>query len=99
MKPKTPQLINAAAMASAHPATFEVPSKAVLAGLKPGRLVKVAVRLGTNAERFWVELTEIKGAILTGRIDNDLLGAGLHGLAYNDTIRFSSANVYAVSPT
>lgn len=98
MTPKTPSLVNATAMAKANPATFDVPDAAELAALKPGDLVKVAIRIGDTGERFWVELTEVNASLLTGRIDNDLLGAQLHGIQYNDIIQFTRDNVYSCTP-
>lgn len=100
MTVQTPALHNAAQMAREHPATFERPSERQLAKIKVGTLVKVAIRAEMGpvgkVERFWVEVTERAGRILTGRIDNDLLGVLTHGLKLHDVIQFHTDNVYAI---
>lgn len=73
--------VDAQAMRIEHPETFEAPSKEDLENIAAGDLVKVCV----NDERFWTHVTDLKGEMVTGRVDNDLLQ---QGIKYNDIIEF-----------
>ena len=89
-KIKTPALINAKQMAQDHPETFSVPEDTELRLLKVGSLVKVS----TDGERFWVQITSATYPLFIGRVDNDLLF--VKGLSYNDLIQFHAANIYQI---
>ena len=96
---KTPILTNAQEMARSHPETFDAP---VNPSLEPGDHVKVCVQFEQQSslcqgERFWVELTAVKGDILEGVIVNKLIASDLHGLSEGDAIRFHAINVYSIS--
>lgn len=67
MTPLT-NLVDAAQMARVHPDTFSVPDGRSIVALKPGDFVKVC----RNDERFWVELTEVSGGWLVGKVANQL---------------------------
>lgn len=60
------------------------------ADLAPGECVKIS----RNAERFWVEVTEIKDGRVFGKVDNDLI---MNNLAYGDAINFPLADIIEVS--
>ena len=99
--PKQPILVNAAEMARQYPNEFEAPAPEELTMLKIGDFAKVCIlrqskqQLGipTTGERFWVQITNIAGPILTGRVDNDLDPAC--SLQFNDYIQFGLDNIYA----
>lgn len=46
------------------------------------------VQIRRAPERFWVEVKEVVGDMVVGRVDNDLLHSDIHGYRDNDTIRF-----------
>ena len=72
-----------------HPATFDAPSEADLAGLRPGDLVKVC----NKRDRFWVTLTEAQpDGTLVGVVQNRPVGKQRYGMG--DGIRFHVRNVY-----
>jgi hypothetical protein len=85
-------------MAIKHPLTFEAPLKEDLDSLKTGDFVKVCIRIPNRvgkmpeSERFWVEITEIKGDVITGKVSNDLMYLDL---AYQETISFVKNNIYS----
>lgn len=81
-------LVNAKAMAKAHPKTFEVPPESRLKKLKPGDFVKVA----RNNERFWVRLTGWVGKRWHGTVANDLILND--DLKYGESIFFTKKNIY-----
>lgn len=83
------EFVNAQAMHSLNPGTFEVPAAAALQNLRVGNWVKVCV----NRERFWCVVTGINGGIVTGRIDNDLLQ---DGLKCGDIIEFPNDCIYDI---
>jgi len=91
-KPKQ-GFVDAQRMAKKHPGTFEVPTDERLKALKPGDFVKVNAKPG---ERFWVKLDTVKGATLTGVIDNDLVYTDKHGLKMGDRVKFQRRNAYDV---
>jgi hypothetical protein len=51
------------------------------------------VKILRGAERFWVRLTGVKGPILTGWVDNDLVNSEVHGIFYEDVISFNSEEI------
>jgi len=91
-KPKQ-GFVDAQRMAKKHPGTFEVPTDERLKALKPGDFVKVNAKPG---ERFWVKLDTVKGATLTGVIDNELVYTDKHGLKMGDRVKFQRRNAYDV---
>lgn len=85
-------LVDAKAMAKAHPDTFDVPSAANLKKIKPGDLVKVA----RNNERFWVVVTGFEKRRIHGAVDNDLLLND--DLPVGTVIYFQKKNIYSWLP-
>ena len=51
------------------------------------------VKIRRGAERFWVKLTGVKGPILTGWVDNDLVNSEVHGIFYEDVISFNREEI------
>jgi hypothetical protein len=89
--PKT--LVDAAAIARAHPNTFEVPTDDDLKGLAPGDAVKVAA----NSERFWVLLTVVTPAGgMIGTVDNHLVAQPRGGYKYGDIVELRRRHIYDV---
>lgn len=86
------KFVSAQAMHSLYPATFQVPDDADLKAIFPGQYVKIC----TDSERFWVEVTERTGDVLTGRVDNDLIRTDEHGHKCNDLVEFEICNIYAI---
>jgi hypothetical protein len=66
MKIKPIKLVDAQAMARAHPYSYDAPSPAALEKLGKGSVVKVC----DNWERFWVEVMSRDGDVFIGRVDN-----------------------------
>jgi len=85
------QLVDAQAMAKAHPKTFEAPDANELEAVKVGDSVKVCIN---NKERLWVEVTEINGGQLKGRIDN--CPVFIDEVDFGDTINFRKENIYDI---
>ncbi len=81
--------VDAQQMKQMHPGTFEAPDHYDLGALKIGDTVKICA----YQERFWVEITEINGTIITGRIDNILITPLLK---YNETIQFESRHIFDI---
>ena len=83
-------LVNAAEMGRAHPKTFDYPPKEMLDQIQPGNLVKVSdVEL---PERFWVRITQRKGDVFVGKIDNHFFWDKPYD--FGSLIRFGTENVY-----
>ena len=72
-----------------HPDTFEIPSEKTLDSLGIDQWVKIC----DNKERFWVEVLEIDGDKITGRVDNDLVFE--HDFKCDDKISFEKRHVMA----
>ena len=72
-----------------HPDTFEVPSDITLSELNLGQWVKIC----DNKERFWVEVKDVNGEKITGRVDNDLVFE--HDFKCDDTIDFEKRHIMA----
>jgi len=86
------QLVNAQAMAQAHPETFSAPNKEELSKVVVGDCVKICI---DNKERLWVEVTEIKGGgVLKGRIDN--VPVLVEGISFGDSLLFKEENIYDI---
>lgn len=81
--------IDAQAMRLSFLQSFEAPNKEKLDALAVGDFVKIC----TNNERFWVEVTDINNSIVTGRIDNELLQPGLK---INDIITFPTNCIFDI---
>ena len=78
---------------SQNPATFEVPSAADLAALRPGHLVKVSNR----RDRFWVTLTDARpDGELAGVVRDRLVAKQRYDRG--DLIHFCTRNVYDTHP-
>jgi hypothetical protein len=84
---KRPILVNAVAMSRVHPKTFSVPDTAAVG---KGTIVKVS----DDEERFWVEVTDRCGDVLTGLVRNEIVCSG--SLDYGDVIQFHVDNVYSI---
>ena len=85
------EFINAQEMAKNHPHTFHAPSKKELAGIAEKDIVKIS----HNQERFWVIVTNIKGNIITGTVDNELINE--HDFSYGNSIQFNKDNIYNIN--
>lgn len=79
-------------MAKLYPATFEAPTAAELASIRPGSLIKICA----GDERFWVKVTQRAGDQLAGTVDNDLIRTDRHGLTLGNSVSFEARHVYAV---
>ena len=86
------KFVNAQSMAKKNPLTFEVPTNEELNTIDTGSNVKVC----TGDERFWVEVTEVKGNKITGEVNNDLINTRIHGLKLHDIVTFFKKNVYSI---
>ena len=62
-------LVDVRAMSRLNPVKFPVPWQRMLPMLRAGDSVKVC----RNEERFWIELTEIAGERLWGKVSNTLM--------------------------
>jgi hypothetical protein len=47
----------------------------------------------TTGERFWVEITHIRGNMFDGVIDNNLIYSAHHGLKMKDKIKFGRRHI------
>jgi hypothetical protein len=65
----TANLVDAQAMARAHPNTFDAPAQGELFQIMPGDFVKVC----RNNERFWIEVTGRNGDMIVGAVANALV--------------------------
>lgn len=83
------EFVDAQQMKKLNPKTFEAPDEIDLKGIHVGDTVKVCA----FKERFWVEITEINGDIITGRVDNILVTPLLK---YNETIQFEARHIYDI---
>jgi hypothetical protein len=72
------------------PATFWAPSLKELDRIKKGKFIKIS----HNNERFFVEVSEVNGNIIKGRIDNDLIVN--QPFKYNDIIECEKRHVYQI---
>jgi hypothetical protein len=85
-------LIDAQESHRLHPDTFEVPPHSMLVLLCVGQYVKIAIA----GERFWVKLTKVTDATLSGWIDNTLVRSDRHGLKRGDVVEFERRHIHAV---
>jgi hypothetical protein len=90
------ELGNGEERATAHPATFHIPSKAAREDLRPGDCVKLLFRRDNMGERMWVEvLARAVEGYYIGELDNDpFVFVGL--LKDRDTIHFRSEHVLSI---
>ena len=79
----------------ANPLTFEIPTPGAKAKLQPGQYVKIGVMTpnGGPTERFWVQVFEIEGKTIKGRVNNDLVYINHHGIDDGDPISFEYRNI------
>ena len=82
--------IDAQEMHRKHSHCFQVPNDHHLNKLKVGDYVKIC----EGNERFWVELTEVEGQKLSGRVDNDLFFT--HDFECDDIVHFETRHVYNI---
>ncbi|ENE5752153.1 hypothetical protein ACFLMW_003778 [Salmonella enterica] len=87
------QFVDAQAMARRYPSTFSAPSEAELSMITPGTHVKICAG---DCERFWVLVTAVTHAGITGTIDNDLVRTAIHGLRCDDVVTFEPRHVYDI---
>lgn len=86
---------NAQEMHKLHPDTFWCPGNEELDRIEVGGYVKVATD-NDFAERFWVHVTHVEGAFITGTVHNDLVRTQFHGWKFGDTLKVHRNNVYDV---
>jgi hypothetical protein len=89
---KKAKFVNAQLMAKKNPSSFEVPTNDELDGINVGANVKVC----TGDERFWVDVSEVKGNKIVGTVNNDLFNTDIHGLGFGDVVSFFKKNVYSI---
>jgi len=92
------QLEDADLIAAANPYTFYKPSRAVIARVRPGEVVKLIFRFQSEdpqapgAERMWVQVDELlPDGGFRGRLDN--VPCHIQDLQAGDSIRFSACHV------
>jgi len=94
---KSWQLENAQKIADEFPYTFYKPSPQVIAQLEPGNQAKLIFRFDSDdadapqAERMWVEITEVSGDGFAGYLDND--PAYIKDLKYRDPLQFKECHI------
>lgn len=88
---KTPKLISPTQIISDLP-DYRPPAFMQLNRIKKGNLVQV----GTSEERFWVDVTSVKGRSVQGKITNDLCFTNFHGLKQGDDILFGKESIYKI---
>ena len=87
------KLVDAQAMHREHPDTFDAPSDAELAAIKPGDWVKIC----REGERFWCRIVGAKGKHLIGAIDAPLVVAENADISVPGRIvRFEYRHVYTI---
>ena len=86
-----------------HPKTFWIPDEALRRSLKPGNIVKLMFRYSCpdgdeiQAERMWVEITELNGPYLVGRLRNPpVMVDEWHDLEYDSQVVFLPEHVIDV---
>ncbi len=86
--------LDAHALSILYPDTFEAPTNEELQAIKVGDIIKVS----TGEERFWVIVEQVHqpSRTIIGKVDNDLLFTGEHGLSYADEVVFGFQNVYDI---
>lgn len=87
------KFIDARALAKETPYTFFVPKQEHLNSLKTGNFVKlifVSTSNEADAERMWVEITEIKNSLLIGKLVNN---PRLIKVKYGEIVKFKYENI------
>ena len=82
------KFVDAQAMHAAHPDSFWAPSRAELRAIRPGYTVKVCC----NSERFWVDITRVRGQEVSGTIANVLVCE--QPFNSGDLIHFHKKNIF-----
>lgn len=97
MLEKSWQLENAQKIADEFPYTFYKPSREVIAQLEPGNQAKLIFSFDSDdpsvpqAERMWVEITEVFEDGFSGYLDND--PAYIKNLKHRDPIQFEECHI------
>ncbi len=86
------EMVNAQSMALCYPQTFSAPPEDDLIKLAVGHDVQICVA----EERFWIQITEVAYPKFEGKINNDLVYFGKHGLAFGDLINFEAKHIYKI---
>lgn len=97
------ELESGVAMNEQYPRTFWLPAEAVRRSLKAGDIVKLMFKYidldeeeagGFEAERMWVEITELNGPYFVGELRNQPVVAGEdHDLAFGSKVVFLPEHV------
>src|SRR5215211_7392059 len=81
------ELMDAHALRPKHPKTVEVLDAEDIATFGPGKTIKVGMyfahsngETGRGIERVWVDVLSVEDGVYRGRIDNQLIRRGTHGL-------------------
>ena len=93
--------INAQQRHKENPDTFEVPSNAELEALAPKDFIKIGVRIfdpnsPIEAERFWLQITQIRNRVIYAKVDNDLVFTDYHSIADGDELMLAPHHVLAI---
>ena len=97
MLEKSWQLENAQKIADEFPYTFYKPSRQVIAQLEPGNQAKLIFSFDSDessapqAERMWVEITEVSEDGFFGYLDND--PAYIKDLKHRDPLQFEECHI------
>ena len=91
-------LLDAQQRHAEHPETFDVPTPAEIAAMRPGDHVKIGATFtpteGIDTERYWLLLNATTdGERFTGVVDNDLVYTAHHGLRYGDQLTVLSRHL------
>ena len=74
-----------------YPQTFDAPDKLELSSIKIGDVVKVCA---DNKERFWADVIDIEGNIISCIVDNHLIC--IDEFNYNDLICVKFEHIYDI---
>ena len=92
-----PYLVNAVQYSELHP-NFELLPHTDRASLRVGDVAKVCIRFEGHpehqGERFWVLIQTSNEGVYTGKVDNDLAHASLHGLKNGGQVAFDYRHIY-----
>ena len=87
---REPKLTPADQLAKMYPKTFRRPAKESLRSVQSGGMVKICM----SGERFWVRVTERRGSLFRGIVDNDL--AVIKEYKLGDVIVFDINDIYSI---
>ena len=99
-KQKSWSIDDAQKLADEYPYTFYKPSPEVISQLKPGNQAKVIFRFESDdptnpeAERMWVEITEVKNGKFYGCLDN--IPVYIEDLKLNDPVEFEARHIIEI---